>query len=110
MHDLLALGARAGALLKQRGETISVGETSSGGLIAASLLAIPGASEYFVGGAITYSREAIKALAGISLEQMRASAIRSSGYSAATRWVIAPACSQRVRSSIPLRRASADNS
>jgi nicotinamide-nucleotide amidase len=78
MHDLLALGARAGALLKQRGETVSVGETSSGGLIAASLLAIPGASEYFVGGAITYSREAIKALAGISLEQMRASAIRSS--------------------------------
>lgn len=78
MHDILALGARAGALLKERRETVAIGETSAGGLISASLLAVPGASVYFAGGAITYSAKSITGLAGISLEQMRADGIRSS--------------------------------
>jgi nicotinamide-nucleotide amidase len=78
MHDILALGARAGALLKERRETVAVGETSAGGLISASLLAVPGASAYFAGGAITYSAKSIRGLAGISIEQMRSDGIRSS--------------------------------
>ena len=78
MHDLLALGARAGALLKERRETVAVGETSAGGLISASLLAVPGASAYFAGGAVTYSARSIRGLAGISIGQMRADGIRSS--------------------------------
>ena len=78
MHDILALGARAGALLKERGEKVAVGETSAGGLISASLLAVPGASAYFAGGAITYSARSIRGLAGISIEQLRADGIRSS--------------------------------
>jgi PncC family amidohydrolase len=73
-----ALGARAGALLKARGETLVVAETSAGGLISASLLAVPGASAYFVGGAVTYSKRSIRALAGISIEAMRANGVRSS--------------------------------
>jgi nicotinamide-nucleotide amidase len=72
------LGERAGALLKSRRETIVVAETSAGGLVSASLLAVPGASAYFVGGAITYSKRSIRALAGISIEDMRAQNIRSS--------------------------------
>lgn len=72
------MGARAGALLKERREKIAVGETSAGGLISASLLAVPGASAYFAGGAITYSARSIRGLAGISLEEMRAKGIRSS--------------------------------
>jgi PncC family amidohydrolase len=78
MHDILAMGARAGELLKARGETVAVGETSAGGLISASLLAVPGASAYFAGGAITYSARSIRGLAGISIEEMRAKGIRSS--------------------------------
>jgi PncC family amidohydrolase len=78
MHDIYALGARAGALLKERRETVAVGETSAGGLISASLLAVPGASAYFTGGAITYSARSIRGLAGISIDQMRADGIRSS--------------------------------
>jgi PncC family amidohydrolase len=78
MHDLLSMGARAGELLKARGELIAVGETSAGGLISASLLAVPGASAYFAGGAVTYSRRSITGLAGISIEEMRAAGIRSS--------------------------------
>jgi PncC family amidohydrolase len=72
------MGARAGALLLQRGEKIAVGETSAGGLISASLLAVPGASAYFAGGAITYSYRSIRGLAGISIEDMEARGIRSS--------------------------------
>jgi nicotinamide-nucleotide amidase len=78
MHDILALGARAGDLLKERRETVAVGETSAGGLISASLLAVPGASAYFAGGAITYSAKSIRGLAGISIERMRADGVRSS--------------------------------
>ena len=78
MPDLLALGARAGALLKARGETVAVAETSAGGLISASLLAVPGASAYFTGGAITYSARAIRGLTDISIDQLRADGIRSS--------------------------------
>jgi nicotinamide mononucleotide (NMN) deamidase PncC len=78
MHDILAMGARAGELLKARGETIAIGETSAGGLISASLLAVPGASAYFQGGAITYARPAITGLVGISIDEMRERNIRSS--------------------------------
>lgn len=78
MHDLSILGQRAGELLIQRGEKIAVGETSAGGLISASLLAVPGASAYFAGGAITYSARSIRGLAGISIDEMREKGIRSS--------------------------------
>ena len=46
---------RIGELLKARGETISVAESSTGGLIAASLLSVPGASSYFLGGSVVYT-------------------------------------------------------
>ncbi|MCW1430664.1 CinA family protein [Novosphingobium sp. JCM 18896] len=78
MNEVFELGSRAGMLLKSRGETVAIGETSAGGLISASLLAVLGASDYYVGGAITYSARSIEALAGISIRQMRADGIRSS--------------------------------
>jgi len=46
---------RIGELLKSRGETIAVAESSTGGLISASLLALPGASAYFLGGSVVYT-------------------------------------------------------
>ena len=46
---------RIGELLKSRGETIAVAESSTGGLISASLLALPGASAYFQGGSVVYT-------------------------------------------------------
>jgi PncC family amidohydrolase len=78
MNRTFELGRRAGALLKARRETVAVAETSAGGLISAALLAVPGASAYFLGGAVTYSRRSITGLAGISIEEMRAQGIRSS--------------------------------
>lgn len=52
-------------LLKQRSETIGVAESSTGGLISASLLAVPGASAYFLGGTVIYTNRARNKLLGI---------------------------------------------
>jgi PncC family amidohydrolase len=50
-----AVGERLAARLKERRETVAVAESSAGGLIAATLLAQPGASAYFLGGAVVYT-------------------------------------------------------
>lgn len=69
MTDMLdELGARAGALLKERGDSIAVAEGSCGGLISAALLAVPGASAYYVGGSVIYTRAGKEALLGDVLE------------------------------------------
>jgi PncC family amidohydrolase len=78
MRDLLAMGEKAGALLKARREKIAVGETSAGGLISAALLAVPGASTYFAGGAVTYSARAVRGLLELSFDELRGRGIRSS--------------------------------
>ncbi len=65
MEPLLPLAGRAAALLKARGQTVAVAESSAGGLVSAALLAQPGASAYFRGGAVVYTREARRALLGV---------------------------------------------
>jgi nicotinamide-nucleotide amidase len=52
LNDLLPLAETIAARLKARRETITVAESSTGGLISAALLAVPGASAYFLGGAV----------------------------------------------------------
>jgi PncC family amidohydrolase len=76
MQDLIPRGEKVGALLKARGETIVVAESSTGGLISAALLALSGASAYFLGGAVVYTQVARRALVDlpdISSLGMRAS-------------------------------------
>lgn len=64
--DLVELSGRVGALLRARDETVVVAEGSAGGLISASLLATPGASTYYVGGAVVYTASAARAwMAGV---------------------------------------------
>jgi nicotinamide-nucleotide amidase len=65
--SLLTMGETIGGLLKARRETVAVAESSTGGLIAASLLAVPGASAYFLGGTVLYTHKAREALLGIEL-------------------------------------------
>ena len=69
--DLLRQGALAGARLKARSETIAVAESSTGGLIAAALLSVPGASAYFVGGGVIYTRASRNGLLQIPDDAMR---------------------------------------
>jgi nicotinamide-nucleotide amidase len=63
--SLSALAASLGARLKERGQTVAVAESSAGGLISAALLAVPGASAYFIGGAVIYTQAARRALLGV---------------------------------------------
>jgi nicotinamide-nucleotide amidase len=71
MKDLLPRAEKIRALLKQRKETIAIAESSSGGLIAAALLSVPGASAYFVGGVVTYTRKSMQELLGLTEESFK---------------------------------------
>ena len=71
MKDLIAVAEQVAAKLVKRKQTIAVAESSTGGLISASLLAVPGASAYFLGGAVVYTRDARRLLADISDEDMK---------------------------------------
>lgn len=66
MTDLNELAAAVGALLKERGATVAVNESSTGGIISAALLAVPGASAYFRGGAVVYTRDSKQILGGLT--------------------------------------------
>ncbi|MCZ6473787.1 MAG: CinA family protein [SAR324 cluster bacterium] len=76
MENLIALGAEVGAQLKARGETVAVAESSTGGLVCAALLSVPGASVYFQGGGVVYtlaSREGLMRIAKGEMEGIRSS-------------------------------------
>ncbi|WFU40487.1 CinA family protein [Bradyrhizobium sp. CB82] len=71
MKELVGIAQQVAAKLIARKETIAVAESSAGGLIAASLLAVPGASAYFLGGAVVYTRDARRVLMDISDDGMK---------------------------------------
>ena len=62
MQDLIPLAEKIAAMLKDRHETVAVAESSTGGLVSAALLSIPGASAYFIGGAVVYTLKARRAM------------------------------------------------
>ncbi len=63
--ELTRLAQACSALLFARKETVGVSESSAGGLVAAALLSVPGASAYFLGGSVTYARPAARVFMGI---------------------------------------------
>lgn len=70
MEALLPAARAIGERLRARGETVAVAESSAGGLVAAALLAVPGASAYVLGGAVVYTRAARAGLLGITEAEM----------------------------------------
>jgi nicotinamide-nucleotide amidase len=71
MKELIAIAEQIAAKLVARKQTIAVAESSTGGLISASLLAVPGASAYFLGGAVVYTRDARRVLMDITDDTMK---------------------------------------
>src|SRR3982751_2964398 len=84
MESLLPLADKIAARLIERKETVAVAEGSAGGLISAALLSVPGASAYFVGGAVGYTAAARGAFADISLDDMKKKGIRAASELYAT--------------------------
>src|SRR2546428_1207835 len=76
MNEVTTMAATLGALLKERKETIGVAESSAGGLISAALLAVPGASAYFLGGGVIYTQVARRGLLRVADDSVKG--IRSS--------------------------------
>ena len=81
MKELLPLAEKVAARLTARKQTIAIAESSTGGLVAAALLAVPGASAYFLGGAVVYTKFARAALLGISDAEMQGLRPATEAYS-----------------------------
>src|ERR1700677_3338343 len=71
MKELVAVAEQIAAKLIERRQTIAVAESSTGGLISAALLAVPGASAYFLGSAVVYTRDARRILMDIPDDAMK---------------------------------------
>ena len=80
MKELVAIAEQIAAKLIERKQTIAVAESSTGGLISASLLAVPGASAYFLGSAVVYTRDARRILMEIPDEAMKGIRSASEAY------------------------------
>jgi PncC family amidohydrolase len=76
MRNLASMASSLGTLLKTTRHTVAVAESSAGGLISAALVAVPGASAYYLGGSVIYksvSRRGLLRLPDEALAGMRAS-------------------------------------
>src|SRR3954454_8459551 len=76
MKDLVDIAAKIAAVLTSRKQTIAIAESSTGGLISAALIAVPGASAYFLGGGVVYTRQSRRLLLDVpdaALDGMRPS-------------------------------------
>src|SRR3954466_11223526 len=71
MQDLIPIAEQIAARLIERRQTVAVAESSTGGLISAALLAVPGASAYFLGSAVVYTRDARRILMDIPDKAMK---------------------------------------
>ena len=102
-EDLVGRAARVGALLKARGETVAVAESSAGGLVSAALLSVPGASAYVLGGAVVYTQRARKTIAGLTREAVEGMRSSSEPYAA----LLARSSRERLRATWGLSETGA---
>jgi nicotinamide-nucleotide amidase len=63
---------RVGKLLRERGETVALAESLTGGLVGSRLTDVPGSSDYFDRSTVAYSNEAKLAALGVSRESLDA--------------------------------------
>ncbi|TSA17337.1 MAG: CinA family protein [Betaproteobacteria bacterium] len=103
MHTLLPLAEELALLMKARRETIGVAESSTGGLLSAALLAVPGASAYFLGGAVVYTRKAREQLLQLPRESVTGMRSASEPYAL----LLARTASQRFAASWGLAETGA---
>src|SRR4051812_40616859 len=71
MKELATIAEKIAVRLIERKQTIAIAESSTGGLISAALLSVPGASAYFLGGGVVYTRDARRILMDIPDDAMK---------------------------------------
>jgi nicotinamide-nucleotide amidase len=64
------LSSRVGRLLRESGKTLAVAESCTGGLIAKLLTDVPGSSDYFLGGVVSYGNDAKRELLAVRRETL----------------------------------------
>jgi PncC family amidohydrolase len=80
VKELVGIAEQIAAKLIASKQTIAVAESSTGGLISAALLAVPGASAYFMGSAVVYTRDARRILMDIPDDAMKGIRSASEAY------------------------------
>ena len=75
-----ALATTIAKLLTDRKQTLGVVESSAGGLINAALVAVPGASGFYLGGCIVYTEASRTGLLAITRDEMRGMRSASEPY------------------------------
>ncbi|MFT5210769.1 MAG: nicotinamide-nucleotide amidase [Flavobacterium sp.] len=68
---MMKLVEKVAKMLKARGETIAVAESSTGGLISANLLMVPGASAYYAGGTVIYTKASRKVFLNLPIDRLK---------------------------------------
>ena len=68
------------ALLMEKKQTIAVVESSAGGLINAALVAVPGASAFYLGGAVVYTVNAREGILGLTKDDVKGMRSASEPY------------------------------
>lgn len=69
-HDIVILAAKVGASLKRHGYLLSTAESCTGGAVANAITDIPGSSEWFDCGFITYSSESKREILGVTQDSL----------------------------------------
>ena len=103
MKTLLPIAAKIATLLKERNETIAVSESSAGGLVSAALVAQPGASAFYLGGAVVYTLAGRRTLLAVPDEAVKG--VRSSTEAYAQ--IAARAIRERMRTTWGLSESGA---
>jgi nicotinamide-nucleotide amidase len=66
------LEAAVGRLLRERGGTLATAESLTGGLVGGRITAVPGSSDYYLGGVVAYATDAKASLLGVDRELLAA--------------------------------------
>jgi nicotinamide-nucleotide amidase len=70
--DLVALAEQLQGICLGRNLTVSLAESCTGGLVAATITEVAGSSGYFLGGVVSYSNEAKEAFLGVPAATLHA--------------------------------------
>lgn len=90
--ELVAMARKVVEANRTAGRTLAVAESCTGGLVAGALTEIPGSSDVFLAGFVTYSNEAKMALLGVSSDVLET----FGSVSVATAWAMAQAAMKRA--------------